>query len=75
MKKVCIIREMKSHRNHENDANNVALISRFSIIEKVSINVKNRQSDGSNGAKESDNIEENRNEYPHSGSLIGGRLR
>lgn len=53
-------------RNHENDANNEALISRFSIIEKVSVNMKNSQSDCTDGAKERDNIEEKRKQYPHS---------
>lgn len=61
---------MKSDRNHENDPNNETLISRFSVIEKVFVNVKNGQSDGSNGTQESDDIEENRNQYPHSGQAL-----
>lgn len=51
-----------TNRDHENDANNEALISWFSVIEEVAVNVKNRQSDSSDGAEESDDVEESRNE-------------
>lgn len=61
----------RTHRDHENDANDEALISGFSVIEEVPVNVKNGQSDGSGGAKESDDVEENRNQYPHSASVRG----
>lgn len=53
---------MRTNRDHENDANNEALISWFSVIEEVAVNVKNRQSDSSEGAEESDDVEESRNE-------------
>lgn len=58
---------METHRNHENNPNDEALISGLSVIEKVSVNVENGQSDSCNGAKESDDVEEQRHQNPHSG--------
>lgn len=54
-------------RDHENNPNDVTLISGLGVIEKVPVNVKNGQSDSCNGANESDDVEEKRNQNPHSG--------
>lgn len=57
---------LTTDRDHENNPNDVTLISGLGVIEKVPVNVKNGQSDSCNGANESDDVEEKRNQKPHS---------
>jgi len=47
-----------THRDHENDTNNEALISRLGVIEEMLINVKQGQRNSSARAKESDDVQQ-----------------
>lgn len=44
-----------THRNHKNDADDVSLIRRFSIVQEVLVNMRNGQRNGSHSANEGNN--------------------
>lgn len=52
-----------TNRDHKNDPNNEALISRLGVIEEVLINVKQGQRNGSARANESDDVQEDWNHF------------
>lgn len=58
-------RERNAYRDHKNDADDVSLVSRFSVIQKVSIDVENSQRSSSSSAYKSDYIVVNGNNFPH----------
>lgn len=55
----------KTNRDHEDDANDVSLISRLRVIEKVPVDVKYRQGNGSNSAQKRDDVEIKRYQIRH----------
>jgi hypothetical protein len=54
-----------TNRDHKDDADNVSLISRFSIIQKVPVDVENDQSHSSQGAEESNYAKVNWQQFSH----------
>lgn len=60
----------KTNRDHKDDPHDVSLISRFRIVQKMPINVKDRQSNGSSRAKKRNNTVVDRNYFPHSEKMI-----
>lgn len=45
-------KEIITYWDHEDDSNDVSLISRLRVIQEVSVDVKDGQGSGSNGAQE-----------------------
>lgn len=58
-------KKRSTNRDHKDDADNVSLISRFSVIQKVPVDVENSQSHSSQGAKESNNAKVNWQQFSH----------
>lgn len=54
---------LNTDRDHKNDPNDEALISRLGVIEEVLINVKQGQRNGSARANESDDVQEDWNHF------------
>ena len=56
----------KTNRDHKNDPHDISLISRFRIVQKMPVDMKNCQSNGSNRANKRNNAVVDRNHFPHS---------
>ena len=58
-------REENTDRNHKDDADDVSLENRFGVIQKVPVDVKNRQSNGSSSTYKGHDVEVNRHQIAH----------
>lgn len=64
------IPSQSTNQNHEDDADNESLISRFGIVQKVPVDMHNSKSNGSNRANKSNDAEIDWNHFPHCGRIF-----